>query len=507
MSGAYAAFRVDPTLNFDHYEPDPVGSPVVANFSRPISLHPRASRSTLSLTTSSRPSSIASSRGPTTPSHESPAQEFLAGPFIIPGNQAPQYTVEDMKYMRHSVKFPELHPPPLKQNSRPVSRGSIAPSIAPSIASTASSVTSQKRACPVHGHRPAPGQRASTLPNPPSINPHRTTPPSPLRESVKPISTEHIISQVVMPPEKPKAKSPCPIHGNRPVSSRKSTFTSSPLTIDVVLADSKRPTSVRPATAPSPSRPSTQDTIVASSLPEKAFVIPGNPLPQPPAQTTPQPSSRPTSRPQTATQSPRVNMRFSFEEDLLVAPLSPRKISPSPSVKSTTSTHKAPCPVHGLPRPPFTNRKSSLTPDASPAIAPVDKKPSPLAEAVPLLSVDEPKPSVPEKPTATPEIVIKTGVPTSFNQYKDALAQRQEEAKRSGIVDEQLPFLKQDPFMKDVDVKQRPKSAGTIEGTDLQGKRKSYAASIMSSKSTRSLRGGFGRLKRALTRKKSFVVL
>ena len=166
----YSAFKVDAAFNFEfHQHGTKTGdTQPVSNFSRPTSLRPTMTSldttSSISLPDLSRPSSLASSSGPSTPKQDV-APAFLAGPFMIPGNPQPNYEGD-------ATPVWVAEPMPAKPDARlsvwsTVSSHTTAsssilpqtPKIDPrfSVWSTVSSRTNgsntsrPKSACPVHG--------------------------------------------------------------------------------------------------------------------------------------------------------------------------------------------------------------------------------------------------------------------------------------------------------------------------------------------------------------------
>lgn len=447
MRGTYAAFRADPTLDFNNFNLDenqmPISSPIISNFSRPISMRRAMTedgRLTLSTAEFSRPSSMASSRGPSTPSQDINLQDFLAGPAIVPADQEPSIGAEVASFMHRPGKSPELDLRfSMEKSLKHYSTSS----------SGSSNANGPKRPCPVHGYRPVSSRASSFVAFPPTINPDRKTPPSPLRESVQPVSKSHKASQVLPGLNQASPKRPCPVHGNRPISSRKSSFMPSPLTIDTRHASIALPTAL-------------SATRVEAPLPLTPSILKTEPL-----------SSQHVSR--DITESPELDLRFSFEKEL--TPMEPR-------------TPKAPCPVHGVARPPYPNRKSSLGP-LSPAASITD------------LSLLPPRDLTFETPRTPP-------LPTSFSEFKEAQTQRQDDniaTQTSTTESSSLPFLSQDPF-NNAKESVRPKSAGVRAAPEDDGDpifdrtNKQYAQSVMSSKSNRSIRKGLSKVRRMLTRVK-----
>lgn len=168
MPASYAAFRVDPSINFDNFNlgwDDTPVSPSISNFSRPISyraaptLSPHFSQHSFALSDSSRRSSFSSTRGPLTPKDDAPARDSIARPRITtPENdplassswmldtKAPKldlsFSMESVMKTYQSVSTPSspvTSSMPLN-NTRPLTGMSLYPPPSP-------------RPCPIHGAR------------------------------------------------------------------------------------------------------------------------------------------------------------------------------------------------------------------------------------------------------------------------------------------------------------------------------------------------------------------
>lgn len=162
MPGRYAAFRVDPTLNFDNFVVDhsAASSPVVPSFSRPTSTRPALSiaesKSFSTLSDFSRPPSDSDSsyRGPETPRFETTSPELKTGFVTRTSTYDADIEAHGISFMRDS-KSPELD----LSFSFEKSSGfgvAISPLPSPSLHSQCTMQhTSSKHVCPVHGPKQA----------------------------------------------------------------------------------------------------------------------------------------------------------------------------------------------------------------------------------------------------------------------------------------------------------------------------------------------------------------
>lgn len=167
MPTSYAAFRVDPSLNFDNFNlgwDDTPASPSMSNFSRPISyraaplLSPQLSQHSFALSDSSRRSSFSSTRGPLTPKQDVSIRESVARPRIktpeddqitsswMLDTKAPKL---DLSFSMESVMRTYQ---PLSTPSSPITSSRPISSARPLTASSLDPAPSF-RPCPVHGAR------------------------------------------------------------------------------------------------------------------------------------------------------------------------------------------------------------------------------------------------------------------------------------------------------------------------------------------------------------------
>lgn len=197
MSTSYAAFRVDPSINFDNFNSGsqrPPRSPTVSNFSRPISVRPAPSPNTSHLSLvwsdSSRRSSNVSLKGPLTPNQDVPIHAPITRPifasleadhqfdtpsFMLDSQKSPKldlsFAVESVMrtYMPQSTSQstpqPPVEPAARSNEERPLTAIGLdpAPVLTPANAT---------KMCPVHGARPSTTALSPTQPSltPPTNN-------------------------------------------------------------------------------------------------------------------------------------------------------------------------------------------------------------------------------------------------------------------------------------------------------------------------------------------------
>lgn len=199
-TASYAAFRVDPSINFDNFIPP---SPSVSNFSRPMShrpvLSPHSANLSFALSDSSRRSSCISTKGPSTPKQDLPLRDSIAGPkfvisdedqhngmvlpsFMMDSHQSPKldlsFAVESVmrSYQPSSTPQSPIAPMSAIAMERPRTAGSLAPSplrpmTAPRVCpvhgvrqSTIAPVAPVRRPCPIHGLKQPTSSPLSTNP-------------------------------------------------------------------------------------------------------------------------------------------------------------------------------------------------------------------------------------------------------------------------------------------------------------------------------------------------------
>lgn len=170
MPTAYAAFRVDPSINFDNFnlgwDDDTPASPSVSNFSRPISyrppppvLSPHVSQPSFALSDSSNRSSYVSSGGPLTPRQDISMRESVAKPRIAtPDNdQITSSWMLDTKGPKLDLSFSmesvmRTYQPAMSAPSSPVTPTAPVGFHRPLTSISLESVP-KSRMCPVHGAR------------------------------------------------------------------------------------------------------------------------------------------------------------------------------------------------------------------------------------------------------------------------------------------------------------------------------------------------------------------
>lgn len=117
MTSTYAAFRVDPSLNFDNFHlrhHKESSTSTIANFSRPISARvpqsPINGKLSYAPPSFSRTSSIGSLRysGPITPAQDHAVPQLLAAPAIADDWSESQVLDEDISFLDESRKSPTL---------------------------------------------------------------------------------------------------------------------------------------------------------------------------------------------------------------------------------------------------------------------------------------------------------------------------------------------------------------------------------------------------------------
>lgn len=205
---SYASFRVDPSINFDNFNlgwDENLPSPVVSNFSRPISfrpvLSPNQSQYSFAPSDSSRRSSYVSSKGPMTPKQETPPprESVIASK---PRIATPEDDPVTLSFMTDS-KSPKLDLSfavesvmrtyqPLSTPSRPSSpiRPTTASGKARPLTAIDLDLAQKMKPCPVHGVRKsiASPSISNFAPSSPRVSTSSFKPPCPVHGVKSPSS-------------------------------------------------------------------------------------------------------------------------------------------------------------------------------------------------------------------------------------------------------------------------------------------------------------------------------
>lgn len=221
--------------------------------------------------------------------------------------------------------------------------------------------------------------------------------------------------------------------------------------------------------------------------------------------------------------SPKLDLSFAVESVMRTYQPLTAPSAPSSPVRPTTASGKArpltaidldlapkskPCPVHGV-------RKSIASPMSTPIGSPLasPRLPCPVHGFKQQASALSGAPSFPESRDSTDERSSRKsmGERPARKSTSDPISRKSMGERPAGLptLDSaqslpQLPFLKHDPFGPQENERPRPKSAGagasqTEQNDDAEsvfGKKKQSAPSIMSTRSTRSIRKGLSRVRR-----------
>lgn len=196
--------------------------------------------------------------------------------------------------------------------------------------------------------------------------------------------------------------------------------------------------------------------------------------------------------------SSKCDLRFSFEARVSKEYEAPKR--PQSPVQTASQSHNQTSPQSPVQT--ILQSPSQMSPRSPPQLltrfSERDRHARPPTICTPLLDTSVPTcTNTPEAQSASPTV-------TSFAEFRQALAERQE-ARRQEAAKKCMPalsFLSQDPFQCPL-TKRRPKSIGRDEVSEDESSRpvsrKSTAPSVTSTRSTKSIRRGFSKVKQLLT--------